>query len=380
MKTLEYEGKAVFARYHLPIPLGKVITKISEAEKAAEELGGKVMVKAQVHTGGRGKAGGIKKAFSPLDAAQKTKEILGMDIKGYRVKKVYIEEMVDIAAEYYLGLTYNRSAGLPVLIISSAGGVDIETAARETPKKVTKMNVDPLWGLHPYQIRREALGAGIIPEHMGQVVSAVMKLYNVFLGEDARLAEINPAIITTEGNLVCGDSKLELDDSAAYRHRAFFDSLEPDTEDPVELRAREEGISFVKLQGNVAIIGNGAGLVMGTLDSVSQEGGSPANFLDIGGGALAEKIEASMDIALDNPKVKSLLVNIFGGITRCDEAARGIITAMNHLHPQVPIVIRLGGTNEDQGQKILKESGIQVDICRTMQEATVKAVKYAEEA
>ncbi len=380
MKTLEYEGKAVFARYHLPVPLGKVIEKKSEAEKAAEELGGQVMVKAQVHTGGRALAGGIKKAFSPFEAAQKTEEILGMDIKGYKVNKVYIEELVNISREYYLGFTYNRSAGLPVLIISSTGGVDIETAARENPEKVRKLNIDPLWGIHTYQVRREALRAGIKPEHMGQVVSAVMKLYKVFIGEDAQLAEINPAIITTEGTLICGDSKLELDDSAAYRHQMLFKSLEPDTEDPVELRARKEGISFVKLQGKVAIIGNGAGLVMGTLDSVSQEGGSPANFLDIGGGALADKIETSIDIALDNPHVKSLFINIFGGITRCDEVARGVIAAVNNLHPQIPMVIRLGGTNEDQGQRILKESGIPVDLCRTMHEATVKAVKYAEEA
>ena len=379
MKTLEYEGKAIFDKYRLPVPSGKVITEASKAEEAARELGGEVMIKAQVHTGGRGKAGGIKKASTPLEAVQKAEEMLGMMIKEYRVKKVYIEEQVSISKEYYLGFTYDRSKNLPLFIVSSSGGVDIEKVAQEDPEKVRRINIDPLWGIHPYQVRREALMAGVKYEHIGQLVSVVLKLYNVFLGEDARLTEINPAIITEEGTLICGDSKIELDSSAAFRHRELFDSLEPDTDDPVELRAREENISFVKLEGNIAVIGNGAGLVMATLGSVSREGGSPANFLDIGGGALSKQMETSIEIALDSPKVKSLLINIFGGITRCDEVARGIIEVVKYIHPELPIVVRLGGTNEEEGRSILNESKIRVDICKTMREATVKAVAYAEE-
>ncbi len=379
MKTLEHEGKAIFSRYGLPVPGGRVITEADQAETAARELGREVMVKAQVHTGGRGKAGGIKKASTPLEAVQKAREIMGMKIKEYTVKKVYVEEQVSISEEYYLGVTYDRSKNLPVFIISSRGGIDIEKVAQEEPDKVRRFNIDPLWGVHPYQVRREALLAGVRYEHTGQLISAALKLYKVFIGEDARLTEINPAIITEEGNFICGDSKIELDGSAAYRHRELFDSLEPDTEDPVELKARDENVSFVKLQGDVAIIGNGAGLVMATLDSVSREGGAPANFLDIGGGALSKQMETSIEIALDSPHVKSLLINIFGGITRCDEVARGIIKAVKNTSPEIPIVVRLGGTNEEEGGRILTESELRLDICKTMREATVKAVEYAEE-
>lgn len=379
MKLLEFEGKTVLARYGLSVPRGEVVSGAEEAETAARTLGGKVMVKAQVHTGGRGKAGGIKEAANPSEAAKLTEAMLGIKIKGYTVEKVYIEEQLQIKKEYYLAVTYDRAAGLPVLILSSQGGIDIEKVAGEEPEHICRLHIDPLWGLHPYQIRKLASAVGIGAEDVASVAIAALQLYKVFWGVDARLAEINPAVITEDGNLFCADSKLELDDSAAFRQSDLFETLHTEPVEAVEMKAREHDISFVKLEGNVAVIGNGAGLVMGTLDSISHEGGSPANFLDIGGGALADKMEQAVKIALDNPEVNTLLINIFGGITRCDEVARGIIAAFKELSPAVPVVIRLGGNNEAEGQKILAESGIGFEIYKTMREATRKAAQYALE-
>ncbi len=381
MKTLEHEGKSIFSRYGLLIPRGKVVDNSLEGKKVAEEFGGEVMVKAQVHTGGRGKEGGIKKASTPQEALQWTKEILGRKIRGYTVNKVYIEERVNIEEEYYLAFILDRSSGLPLFIISSKGGIDIEKVAREEPERVRRLKVNPLWGIHPYQVRREALEARIPSSHLTPIVSAAMKLYEVFIGEDALLAEINPALLTSEGRLVCGDSKVELDDNAFYRHQELHNSLESyQEEDPLERRARKEGLSFVKLKGNIGVIGNGAGLVMSTLDSISREGGSPANFLDIGGGASADKMEAAIDIVLANPRVNSLFINIFGGITRCDEAARGIIAAIKNLSPQFMPVVRLGGTNEEEGWRILEDSGVEIKVCKSMKEAVIKAIEYKKEA
>ncbi len=381
MKTLEHEGKSIFSRYGLLIPRGKVVDNSPEGKKVAEEFGGEVMVKAQVHTGGRGKEGGIKKASTPQEALQWTKEILGRKIRGYTVNKVYIEERVNIEEEYYLAFILDRSSGLPLFIISSKGGIDIEKVAREEPERVRRLKVNPLWGIHPYQVRREALEARIPSSHLAPIVSAAMKLYEVFIGEDALLAEINPALLTSEGRLVCGDSKVELDDNAFYRHQELHNSLESyQEEDPLERRARKEGLSFVKLKGNIGVIGNGAGLVMSTLDSISREGGSPANFLDIGGGASADKMEAAIDIVLANPRVNSLFINIFGGITRCDEAARGIIAAIKNLSPQFMPVVRLGGTNEEEGWRILEDSGVEIKVCKSMKEAVIKAIEYKKEA
>lgn len=381
MKTLEHEGKSIFSRYGLLIPRGKVVDNALEGKKVAEEFGGEVMVKAQVHTGGRGKEGGIKKASTPQEALYWTKEILGMKIKGYTVNKVYIEEMVNIMEEYYLAFILDRSSGLPLFIISSKGGIDIERVAREEPERVRRLKVNPLWGIHPYQVRREGLAAQIPSRHLAPLVSASMKLFEVFMGEDALLAEINPALLTSEGRLVCGDSKVELDDNASYRHQELYNSLESyQEEDPLERRARKEGLSFVKLKGNIGVIGNGAGLVMSTLDSISREGGTPANFLDIGGGASADKMETAIDIVLANPRVNSLFINIFGGITRCDEAARGIIAAIKNLSPQFMPVVRLGGTNEEEGWRLLEDSGVEIKVCKSMKEAVIKAIEYGEEA
>jgi len=379
LRLLEYQGKEVFARYGMPVPRGIIAADPEGAREAAEKLGGEVFVKAQVHIGGRGKAGGIKFAATPGEAEERASEILGMDIKGYTVKKVYIEEKIDIALEYYIGLTLDRSAGLPVFILSGEGGVDIEQVARRSPEKVARLHIDPLWGIHQYQIREMAIQAGIASHVLNRVIELGLKLYELFINEDAVLAEINPAVVTAEGELICGDSKLEIDDNALFRHPDLASRYEPGRLHPLELEARSKGISFVELDGNIAVIGNGAGLVMGTLDSIKMEGGSAANFLDIGGGALANKVESALDIALRIPSVKAVLVNIFGGITRCDEVAKGIVTALRKLSPSVPVIIRLAGTNEEEGRRILRESGLNVHIFETMRTATVNAVRLARE-
>ncbi len=378
MRTLEYEGKQVFRKYGLPVPRGIAAASPGEAAEAAREIGGEVVVKAQVHIGGRGKAGGIKFAAGPEEARVKATEILGMDIRGYTVERVYIEEKMDIRGEYYIGITMDRSARLPVLIISSEGGMDIEEVAREKPDRISKFNIDPLWGLHPYQVRKEALGTGIDAAKAGQVATLAVKLYQLFVQEDATLVEINPAILLPSGEVICGDSKLVFDDNALYRHPEWAVDILPDVHDPIEREARKSGISFVRLEGNIAVIGNGAGLVMSTLDSIALEGGSAANFLDIGGGALAERTEAALKLAFGIPGIDSVLVNIFGGITRCDEVARGIVGVMEEAALDIPVVVRLVGQNEEEGRRILKESGLQIHIHETMRAATIQAVSFAQ--
>lgn len=377
MKTLEYEGKLVFRRYGLPVPRGIAAASVAEAENAARQLGGEVVVKAQVHIGGRGKAGGIKFAASPEEARARASEILGMDIRGYKVQRVYIEEKLDIRKEYYIGITLDRSASLPVLIISSEGGMDIEEVARLKPDRITKFNIDPLWGLHKYQIRKAALGTGIDAVEAGAVADLAVLLYELFIKEDATLAEINPAVALQNGDVICGDSKLVFDDNARFRHPRWEQEILPDVYEPIELKARSNGISFVRLEGNIAVIGNGAGLVMSTLDSIALEGGEAANFLDIGGGALADRTETALKIAFEIPGIDAVLVNIFGGITRCDEVAKGIVGVMEETRLTVPVVVRLVGQNVEEGRRILRDSGLDIRIHETMQDATVQAVNFA---
>ncbi|MGI6554488.1 MAG: ADP-forming succinate--CoA ligase subunit beta [Bacillota bacterium] len=378
MKTLEYEGKRVFRKYSLPVPRGIPAVSPEEARTAAGKLGGEVVVKAQVHIGGRGKAGGIKFAADPEEAEKKAAEILGMDIRGYTVERVYIEEKVDIRGEYYIGITTDRSARLPVIIISSEGGMDIETVAREKPDRITKFNIDPLWGLHHYQVRKEALRTGIDATKAAKVAGLALKLYELYLREDATLVEINPAIVLPDGEVICGDSKLVLDDNAGFRHPEWEFEIVPDVYDPVEIEARENGISFVRLEGNIAVIGNGAGLVMSTLDSLALEGGSAANFLDIGGGALAERTEKALKLAFGLSGIDVVFINIFGGITRCDEVARGIVAVMEEVKLDKPVVVRLIGHNEEQGRRILEESGLNIHIYETMRDATRQAVSFSQ--
>ena len=378
MKTLEYEGKEVFRKYGLPVPRGIPAASAKQAAAAAAEIGGEVVVKAQVHTGGRGKAGGIKFAADPAEAEKKAAEILGMDIRGFRVERVYIEEKLDIRGEYYIGITSDRSARVPVMIISSEGGIDIETVAKEKPDRIAKLQIDPLWGIHPYQVRAAALSTGIDAAQVAKVAGLAVKLFELYVAEDATLAEINPAIVLPNGDVICGDSKLVLDDNAGFRHPEWWVNILPDVHDPIEKKARESGISFVRLDGNIAVIGNGAGLVMSTLDSLSFEGGSAANFLDIGGGALAERTETALKLAFGIPGIKAVLINIFGGITRGDEVAGSIVDVMKEVALDIPVVVRLVGLNEEEGRKILRESGLNIHIHETMRAATVQAVAFAE--
>lgn len=377
MRTLEFEGKEVFRKYGLPVPRGIPAASPEEARAAAEEIGGEVVVKAQVHIGGRGKAGGIKFATNPHEAAQKAEEILGMDIRGFTVERVYIEEKMDIQGEYYIGITIDRWDRLPVMIISSEGGMDVETVAKEKPDRLVKFNIDPLWGVHPYQVREAALAVGISGPQGEKVAGLADILYDLFIKEDATLVEINPALVLTNGEVICGDSKLVYDDNAAFRHPEWSD-LVSDIHDPIETDAKAQGISFVRLDGDIAVIGNGAGLVMSTLDTLSLEGGSAANFLDIGGGALAEKTESALRLAFGIPGIKTVLINIFGGITRGDEVARGIVNVAREMSLDIPIVVRLVGRNEEEGRKILRDSGLNIHFHENMREATIQAVRFAK--
>lgn len=378
MKILEYEGKEVFRKYGLPVPRGIPAASAKQAAAAAGEIGGEVVVKAQVHIGGRGKAGGIKFAANPSEAEKKAAEILGMDIRGFRVERVYIEEKLDIRGEYYIGITTDRSARLPVMIISSEGGIDIETVAREQPDRIAKLQIDPLWGIHPYQIRAAALATGIEAAKAAKVAGLAVKLFELYVAEDATLVEINPAIVLPDGEVICGDSKVVFDDNAGFRHPEWWVNILPDVHDPIEKKARENGISFVRLKGNIAVIGNGAGLVMSTLDSLALEGGSPANFLDIGGGALAERTETALKLAFGIPGIKAVMINIFGGITRGDEVAESIVEVMKEVALDIPVVVRLVGLNEEKGREILRESGLNIHIHETMRAATVQTVGFAE--
>lgn len=378
MKTLEYEGKQVFRKYGLPVPRGIPAASPEEARVAAQRIGGEVVVKAQVHIGGRGKAGGIRFAENPEEAEKKAREILGMDIRGYTVERVYIEEKLDIRGEYYIGITLDRSARLPVFILSSEGGMDIEEVAGKQPERLAKFNIDPLRGLHAFQVRNAALATGIDRGKAGRVASLAVKLYELFLREDATLVEINPAIELPGGEIICGDSKLVFDDNAQSRHPEWASDILPDVHDPLEMEARKRGISFVRLDGNIGVIGNGAGLVMSTLDSLALEGGSAANFLDIGGGALAERTEAALKLAFGIPGIDAVLINIFGGITRCDEVARGIVAVMEDMGVTIPVIVRLVGRNEEEGRRILRESKLNIHFQETMRAATVQAVSLAQ--
>lgn len=378
MKTLEYEGKQVFRKYGLPVPRGIPAASPEEARVAAQRIGGEVVVKAQVHIGGRGKAGGIKFAENPEVAEQKAREILGMDIRGYTVERVYIEEKLDIRGEYYIGITLDRSARLPVFILSSEGGMDIEEVARTKPERLAKFNIDPLRGLHAFQVRNAALDTGIDRGKAGRIANLAVRLYELFLREDATLVEINPAIELPGGEVICGDSKLVFDDNAQFRHPEWASDILPDVHDPLEMEARKRGISFVRLDGNIGVIGNGAGLVMSTLDSLALEGGSAANFLDIGGGALAERTEAALKLAFGIPGIDAVLINIFGGITRCDEVARGIVAVMEDMGVTIPVIVRLVGRNEEEGRRILRESKLNIHFQETMRAATVQAVSLAQ--
>jgi succinyl-CoA synthetase beta subunit len=361
MNIHEYQAAELLETYGIPINAGKIATTAEEAALAAQQLAGssgKVAIKAQVHTGGRGKAGGIKLAGSPDEAREAASAILGMDINGHIVHKVLVVPAVDIAREYYLGIILDRAARGITIMASAEGGVDIEEVARETPEKIIRVTADPLLGLQDYQARMVAFGLGIEPQLMRGFLAIVQSLYDAFVGSDASLTEINPLILTSDDRWLALDSKVTLDDNALYRHPGFEDLRDANEEDPTETRARANGISFVKLDGNIGCVVNGAGLAMATMDAVKQEGGEPANFLDVGGGASADQVALALELVLSDPSVNAILFNIFGGITRCDLVARGILEARSRVEVNVPMVIRLVGTNQEEGRQILSEAGI----------------------
>ncbi|MDP2975484.1 MAG: ADP-forming succinate--CoA ligase subunit beta [Anaerolineales bacterium] len=378
MKLHEYQSKQLFARYGIPIPKGRVAATATEARQIAEELGGRVVIKSQVLVGGRGKAGGIRLAKSPKEAEEVATQILGMEIKGLPVRKVLVDEAASIQHEIYLGITNDRAARRPVMMASAAGGVEIEEVARTTPEKIIKVHIDPLLGLRDYQARDIALGIDLRREHWKTFSEIARGLWKAYSENDATLAEINPLVITKEKQLVALDGKMLVDDNALFRHADLAEMRDVDEEAAAETEARKYGLSFIKLDGQIGCMVNGAGLAMTTMDIVKLFGGEPANFLDIGGGGSAEKVAAALRIILSDKNVKAILFNIFGGITRCDEVAKGILTALGEVKPNIPMVVRLVGTNAEEGRQMLAKA--RMITANTLTDAAQKSVAAAQGA
>ncbi len=378
MDLLEYQGKQLFARHGLEVSAGEAVTTVEDAVTAANKVGYPVVVKAQVLIGGRGKAGGVKLAADESEAREHATNILGLDIKGHIVRTLWIEHASDIATEYYASVLLDRSAKQPMVMFSVEGGVEIEQVAEQSPEKLVRHHVDALRGLS----REEAIDIAKEGEADEDVVEgvadALVALYEVWLQEDATLAEINPLIVTPERKVKALDAKVSLDGNALYRHPENQGLSDSENEDPIERKAKEQGVQYVALDGDIGILGNGAGLVMSTLDVVAQAGGAPANFLDAGGGSDAGKVKQAVELILANDKVKAVLFNIFGGITRCDEVAKGLIAAFADIKPTVPFVVRLDGTNDVQGRELLQEAALpNVYAAKTMNEAAEKVVELA---
>ena len=375
MNVHEYQAAEILARYGVPVNPGRVATTPDEAAAVAAEFGGTVAVKAQVHTGGRGKAGGIKLAHAPEEARTAAGQILGMDISGHTVNKVLVAKGARIAQEFYLGVVLDRP-NRKVLVMSSAeGGVDIEEVARERPEKIVKRQADPEVGLHPYQAREIAFELGLPADKVNGFATIAAQLYTAYMKEDASLVEVNPLIITEDGDWMALDSKMSFDDNALFRHPAIEELRDMEEENVTEIEARKSGISFVKLDGDIGCIVNGAGLAMATMDAVKLNGGEPANFLDVGGGANAAQVATAFTLVTADPNVKAILINIFGGITRGDVVAEGIREALNEVKVDVPIVVRLSGTNAQEGKQILAEAGL--TAVDTMDEAAAQVVASA---
>jgi succinyl-CoA synthetase beta subunit len=374
----EYQGKELFGRFGIPVAAGRRATTPDEARAAAAELGGQVAVKAQVLTGGRGKAGGIKLAASPEEAEARASEILGLDIRGHVVRSLWIEKAADIAREYYLSLTFDRGEKKPLFMFTTEGGVDIEEVAARSPDKLARLHVDPLVGFQPFQARWLCFAAGIEEaDEQKQIAAIAEKLYRVFVECEAMLCEVNPLIVTSEGEVRALDAKVTIDDNALYRHPELAELGDAGVLPPQERLARERGLAYVKLDGDIGILGNGAGLVMSTLDVVAQAGGSPANFCDVGGGAKAEEIVSSLEVITADP-VKAILFNIFGGITRGGEVARGLLEALDRMEIAVPVVVRIDGTEAQQGRQLLLDaSPANVHVEETMLGAARRVVELA---
>jgi len=375
----EYQAKEILARYGVPVPSGMVTDNLDDVERIAKEIGKNVVIKAQVHAGGRGKAGGIK--IAEIDKAKDVAStILGMRLvspqtgpDGRLVRKILVSEAIDVKKEYYLGITIDRSAGRPIVLMSSEGGVEIEEVAAKMPEKIIRVTVDPAIGILPYQARNLAYGAGL-GQHK-DTVKIILAVYKTFVENDCSLVEINPLVETKDGRILALDAKISLDDNALYRHKDLEDKRDKFEEDPKEVEAKDVGISYVKLDGNIGCLVNGAGLAMATMDIIKLYGGMPANFLDVGGGANKEQVARAFKILLSDKQVKAVLVNIFGGIMRCDVLAQGVVDATKEMGVRAPLVVRLEGTNVDKGREILKESGLSIIPATTMADAAEKVVK-----
>jgi succinyl-CoA synthetase beta subunit len=372
VKIHEYQAKDILARYGVPIQPGRLAYTPDEAAAIARELGGPVVVKAQVYVGGRGKAGGIQFGDTPDQARAAAAKVLGMDIKGLIVEKVLVVDKVDIKEEYYLGIILDRKSQSPVVMVSKEGGIDIEEVAAKTPEKIIKQPIDMRWGLRPFEARNILARAGLPHQVISKGGAILSALAKAFIESDASLAEINPLVLTTSGQVQAADAKILIDDNGLFRQKEYASWAESEESNPLEYEAKQAGLTYVKLDGNVGIIGNGAGLVMTTLDMVARVGGKPANFLDIGGGAKAEVMHKALTFVARDPQVKGILVNIFGGITRGEEVAKGVIMAQEELPKGMPIVVRLSGTGAEEGKALLKDAGL--DWGKDMREAAQKIV------
>jgi succinyl-CoA synthetase beta subunit len=385
MKIHEYQAKAILAKYGVPVPRGEVAYTVEEAEAAAKKIGGSVVVKAQIHAGGRGKGGGVKVAKDAAEAAEHAKKILGMTLithqtgpEGRLVQRLLIEETLPIERELYLGIVLDRNLGKPVFMASAAGGMDIEQVAAETPHLILREILEPGLGLQPFQGRNLAFGMGIPAASVNAAVAAMTALAKANDEIDASLAEINPFILTKDGKVYALDAKITLDDNAMFRHKDLLELRDLNEEDPLEVEASRFSLNYIKLDGTIACMVNGAGLAMATMDIVKYAGGSPANFLDVGGGANAEQIKNAFRILLSDSSVKAVLINIFGGILRCDTLAAGVVNAARDLNVKVPIVIRMEGTNVEKGREILSESGFNFTVADGMKDAAEKVVRLAQ--
>lgn len=377
MNLHEYQSKQIFSQYGIPVPRGRVAANSDEARQIAEELGGRVVVKSQVLVGGRGKAGGIRLAKKSEEAGELATHILGMEIKGLPVRRVLVDEAVSIEKEIYLGITNDRAAHKPVIIASAEGGVEIEEVAARNPDRIIRLHIDPLLGLQEYQSRDIAVAIDLPKEHWRQFMAVARGLWQVYRDNDATLVEINPLVITKEKRLLALDGKMVIDDNALFRRPEIAEKRDLDVEAPEEIQARKYGLSYIKLDGQIGCMVNGAGLAMATMDIIKLYGGQPANFLDIGGGAGADKVAAAFRIILSDPNVCAVLINIFGGITRCDEVARGILAAISEVKPKVPMVVRLVGTNAEEGRRLLADANM--ITAETLAEAAEKSVAVSRE-
>lgn len=383
MRMHEHQAKQIFRQHGIPTARGELALTPEQVKEIAEKLGGKVVLKSQVLVGGRGKAGGIKLANDANEAYELARQMFGMVIKGHKVEKIYVEEQLEIDREMYVGFTIDRAGKGFALIVSSVGGMDIEEIAEKHPDRIARVTVDPVYGLWDYQIREVLYKSNMPREYHKEVTRIIKALYSILVHNEAELTEINPLVVTRDGRIIAADARLNIDDNALYRHPELKELKDYTEVDQTERIAEEKGLNFVKLDGNIGVIANGAGMSMATMDLIYLEGGKPANFLDVGGGANSEVVKEAVSIILMDKNVKVIFMNIFGGITRCDEVAKGLITAFSEMEIPVPVVLRLAGTNEEEGRKLIeefiKEKGIErIHLVETMEEGARKAVELAK--